>query len=71
MWSKLFQQLTSATATELYMRLRISLCNKPCGGGFQYLHRTPASHRTRLKGIPAPGGNKYGDLALGVGKTWS
>jgi hypothetical protein len=35
----------------------------PCGGGIEYLHRTPAS----LKGNPMPGGYKYGDLALQVG----
>jgi hypothetical protein len=28
----------------------------PCGGGVQYLHRSPASRRRRRKGNPVPGG---------------
>jgi hypothetical protein len=36
----------------------------PCGGGVEYLHRSPASRRRRRKGNPVPGGYKYGDLAL-------
>jgi hypothetical protein len=28
----------------------------PCGGGVEYLHRGPASHRRRRKGNPVPGG---------------
>jgi hypothetical protein len=48
----------------------------PCGGGVEYLHRSPASHRRRRKGNPVPGGitglpcwegYKYGVLALQVG----
>jgi hypothetical protein len=48
----------------------------PCGGGFEYLHRSPASRGRRRKGNPVlrgvtgppvPGGYKYGDLALQVG----
>jgi hypothetical protein len=27
-----------------------------CGGGLQYLHRSPASRRRRRKGNPVPGG---------------
>jgi hypothetical protein len=27
-----------------------------CGGGFKYLHRSPASRRKRRKGNPVPGG---------------
>jgi hypothetical protein len=38
----------------------------PCGGGFEYLHRSPASRRRRRKGNPVPGGYKYWDLALQV-----
>jgi hypothetical protein len=46
----------------------------PCGGGIEYLHRSPASRdgkRTQCPGIylghPVPGGYKYGDLVLQVG----
>jgi hypothetical protein len=47
----------------------------PCGGGIEYLHRSPASRKRRRKGNPVPGdlgnpvpgGYKYGDLALQVG----
>jgi hypothetical protein len=28
----------------------------PCGGGFKYLYRSPASRRRRWKGNPVPGG---------------
>jgi hypothetical protein len=28
----------------------------PCGGGLEYLHRSPASRRRRWKGNPVPGG---------------
>jgi hypothetical protein len=28
----------------------------PCGGGFEYLHRSPVSRRRRRKGHPVPGG---------------
>jgi hypothetical protein len=28
----------------------------PCGGGVEYLHRSPASRRRRRKGNPVPGG---------------
>jgi hypothetical protein len=46
----------------------------PCGGGLEYLHRSPASRRRRWKGNPVPergllvtGGHKYRDLVLQVG----
>jgi hypothetical protein len=48
----------------------------PCGGGIEYLHRSPVSHKRWQKGNPVPGvylghpvpgGYKYGDLALQVG----
>jgi hypothetical protein len=48
-----------------------------CGGGLEYLHRSPASRKRRQKGNPVPGGitgppcsgqYKYGDLALQVGR---
>jgi hypothetical protein len=48
----------------------------PCGGGIEYLHRSPASRKSRRKGNPVPGvylghpvlgGYKYGDLALQFG----
>jgi hypothetical protein len=47
----------------------------PCGGGIEYLHRSPASRKRRQKGNPVPGGMghpvpggyKYGDMALQVG----
>jgi hypothetical protein len=49
-----------------------------CGGGVEYLHRSPASRRRRRKGNPVPGGiteppfsggggYKYEELALQVG----
>jgi hypothetical protein len=28
----------------------------PCGGGLEYLHRSPASRKRRQKGNPVPGG---------------
>jgi hypothetical protein len=28
----------------------------PCGGGLEYLHRSPTSHKRRQKGNPVPGG---------------
>jgi hypothetical protein len=43
-----------------------------CGGGFEYLHRSPASCSWLRKGNPVPGGHpvpggyKYGNLALEV-----
>jgi hypothetical protein len=50
----------------------------PCGGGFEYLHRSPASRRRQPKGNPVPGGitgfhpvpggYKHEDLALQVGR---
>jgi hypothetical protein len=39
----------------------------PCGGGVEYLHRSPASPRRRRKGNPVPGGITGGDLNMG---TW-
>jgi hypothetical protein len=48
----------------------------PCGGGVEYLHRSPAIRRRRRKwnpvpegitGPPCPWGYKYRDLALQVG----
>jgi hypothetical protein len=48
----------------------------PCGGGIEYLHRSPASRKRRRKGTqcpevylghPVPLGYKYRDLALQVG----
>jgi hypothetical protein len=44
----------------------------PCGGGFEYLHRSPASRRRRRKGNPVPGGITvppcyWGDINTG---TW-
>jgi hypothetical protein len=50
----------------------------PCGGGLEYLHRSPTSRRRRRNGNPVPGGitgppcpegYKYGDLALQVGES--
>jgi hypothetical protein len=46
----------------------------PCGGGIEYLHRSPASSKRRRKGPvpgvylghPVPGGYKYRDMALQV-----
>jgi hypothetical protein len=44
----------------------------PCGGGFEYLHRSPASSKRRRKGNPVPGGItgppcSWGDINTG---TW-
>jgi hypothetical protein len=50
----------------------------PCGGAIEYLHRSPASRKSRRKGNPVPGvqldhlvpgGYKYGDLALQVAEV--
>jgi hypothetical protein len=50
----------------------------PCGGGLEYLHRSPASSDRRQKGNPVPGdisgppvpgGYKYEDLYLQVGEV--
>jgi hypothetical protein len=34
----------------------ILLVGAPCGGGLEYLHRSPASRKRRQKGNPVPGG---------------
>jgi hypothetical protein len=48
----------------------------PCGGGLEYLHRSPASRKRRQEGNLVPGaitgppyswGYKYGNLAFQVG----
>jgi hypothetical protein len=40
---------------------------KPCGGGFRYLHRSPASRRRRRKGNPVPGGISRPHCSWGPG----
>jgi hypothetical protein len=37
----------------------------PCGGGIEYLHRSPASRKSRRKGIPVPGLYNWATLFLG------
>jgi hypothetical protein len=36
-----------------------------CGGGFEYLHRSPASRRRRRKGKPSAWGYNWVTLFLG------
>jgi hypothetical protein len=34
----------------ILLRWNVNLYTHPCGGGFEYLHRDPASRRRRRKG---------------------
>jgi hypothetical protein len=57
---------------------KYTACHTPCGGGFEYLHRGPASRRGRQKGNPVPGPTLLpGDIntgtlpsRLGKSRTW-
>jgi hypothetical protein len=37
----------------------------PCGGGLEYLHRSPASRKRQRKGYPVPRGYNWATLFLG------
>jgi hypothetical protein len=58
--------------TELYIRLHISRCYKPCGGGVEYLHCSPASRRRRKRTkclkVQGPGPPGWGCLESGTVK---
>jgi hypothetical protein len=38
----------------------------PCGGGVEYLHRSPANHKKRRKGNPVPGGKTRPPYSWGI-----
>jgi hypothetical protein len=44
----------------------------PCGGGFEYLHRSPVSRRRRRKGNRVPVGYNWATLFMGDinTRTW-
>jgi hypothetical protein len=74
-WSGGVSAIFSSPLTVLFKHFRDACLL--CGGGLQYLHRSPASRRRRRgKGNPVPGGitgppchwggHKYTDLALQV-----
>jgi hypothetical protein len=70
--------LLSTAAMFTYFLLVLTILCPTCGGGLEYLHRSPESRRRRWKGNPVPrgitgqpvtGGHKYRDLVLQVGES--
>jgi hypothetical protein len=60
-----------------YKALTLAVLVKPPGAALEYLHRSPASRKRRQKGNPlsvslkhpVPGGYRYADLSLKVGRV--
>jgi hypothetical protein len=46
--------------------LRKLICRIPCGGGIEYLRRSPASRKRRRKGNPVPGGKSGPTCSWGI-----
>jgi hypothetical protein len=65
----------SSVRCSVHTPLGVSVLSIPCGGGVEYLHRSPATRRSReenpvpgvITGPPCSWGYKYGALALQVG----
>jgi hypothetical protein len=58
-------ELIGAKTASRKVTLALTL-ETPRGGGFEYLHRTPASGRRRRKGNPVPGGITVPPCSWGI-----
>jgi hypothetical protein len=50
------QLIGSQSAGKERLDYEHSKVDTPCGGGLEYLHRSPTSRKRRQKGNPVPGG---------------